>query len=90
MVDRLNLKIEETNKLNHGATAGIQTIKLAATTWIQDTRYQTPDTYSQIKTVTLETTANHLSDLFSLFLFEILNFMFSLPFSRLHEFLIDV
>ena len=46
---KLNLKIEKTNKLNHGATAGIQTIKLAATTWIQDTRYQTPDTYSQIK-----------------------------------------
>ena len=38
---KLNLKIEKTNKLNHGAsTAGIQTIKMAAnqtmTTWIPD------------------------------------------------------
>ena len=34
--------------------------------------------------------STHLSDLFSLFLFEILNFTFNLPFSRPHEFLIDV
>ena len=44
---KLNLKIEKTNKLNHGAsTAGIQTIKMAAnqtTSWVPDkmAAYQT-------------------------------------------------
>ena len=41
---------------------------------------------SEIETVTLETTTNHLSDLFSLFPFDILLFTFNLPFKGFRNF----